>query len=476
MKPTTTLSLAVAAPARRRGGLSSLLAFVLALILASLIPLRAALAQGTITIVRDAEIETLMRDYARPILAAAGISGNAGEIILVNDRSFNAFVADGQRIFINLGAIMQTETPNELIGVIAHEAGHIHGGHLARLRQEIRNAQILSVASMLLGGAAAVGASRGNIGNPGAGVAGIVGGGADMAQRTLLAYQRSEEMAADQAAVRFLNATGQSPMGMISVFRRFADEAMFRSNLDPYMMSHPLPQERISQLERLVAQSPYRNRQDSAQLQARHDLARAKIFGFAERPETVLRRYPPSDNSLASRYARAIVAHRSGRMRDAIGLMDELIRAQPQNAYFHELRGQILLESANPRDAVISLRRAVELAPNATPIRTRYGEALLATGNAADLERAIEQLRRVIRQEPEVPDAYRPLAMAYGRTGQIGRAELAIAQHYFYAGDIRMAQNQAHRAMNSLVEGTPEWLRAKDIFDYVPPPHMRNRN
>lgn len=467
---------AIAAESRANKGIFSLLALGLALILAGLIAPRAALAQGTITIVRDAEIETLMRDYARPIFRAAGISGDAGEIILVNDRSFNAFVADGQRIFINLGAIMQTETPNELIGVIAHEAGHIHGGHLARLRQEIQNAQVLSIASMLLGGAAAVGASRSNVGNPGAGVAGIVGGGADMAQRTLLAYQRSEEMAADQAAVRFLNATGQSPMGMISVFRRFADEAMFRSNLDPYMMSHPMPQERIAQLERLVAQSPHRNRQDSAQLQARHDLARAKIFGFAERPETVLRRYPPSDNSLASRYARAIVAHRSGRMRDAIGLMDELIRAQPQNAYFHELRGQILLESANPQDAVTSLRRAVELAPNATPIRTRYGEALLATGNAANLERAIEQLRRVIRQEPEVPDAYRPLAMAYGRTGQVGRAELAIAQHYFYAGDIRMAQNQAHRAMNSLVEGTPEWLRAKDIFDYVPPPHMRNRN
>ncbi len=451
----------------------SMLVFSLALALASLLPVRTALAQGSFTIVRDAELEGLMRDYAAPILGAAGIPGGAGEIILVNDTSFNAFVADGQRIFINLGAILHTETPNELIGVIAHEAGHIHGGHLARLRQEIRNAQVLSIASMLLGGAAAVGSARGGVGEPGIGGAGIAMGGGEIARRSLLAYQRSEEMAADQAAVRFLHATGQSPIGMIRIFERFANESLFRSSLDPYQISHPLPRERIAQLERLAAESPHRNRTDPPALQRRHDLARAKISGFVERPETVLRRFPPSDNSLASRYARAIVAHRSGRMRDAIGLMDELLGTQPNNPHFHELRGQILLESARPQEAVSSLRRAVSLAPDAAPMRTLYGQALVAIGDGTSLEEAINQLRRAIRIEPESPDAYRPLAMAYGRTGQVGRAELAIAQHYFYAGDIRNAQNQAHRAMNSLVEGTPEWLRAKDIFDYVPPRHMR---
>lgn len=451
----------------------SILVLCLAFALASLFPPRAALAQGSFTIVRDAELEGLMRDYAAPILAAAGIPGRAGEIILVNDTSFNAFVADGQRIFINLGAILHTETPNELIGVIAHEAGHIHGGHLARLRQEIRNAQVLSIASMLLGGAAAIGSARGGVGQPGIGGTGIAMGGGEIARRSLLAYQRSEEMAADQAAVRFLQATGQSPMGMIRIFERFANESLFRSSLDPYQISHPLPRERIAQLERLAAESPYRNRTDPSDLQRRHDLARAKISGFVERPQTVLRRFPPSDNSLASRYARAILAHRSGRMHDAIGLMDELVGAQPSNPHFHELRGQILLESARPQEAIASLRRAVSLAPDAAPMRTLYGRALVAIGDGASLEEAISQLRRAIRIEPESPDAYRPLAMAYGRTGQVGRAELAIAQHYFYAGDIRNAQNQAHRAMNSLVEGTPEWLRAKDIFDYVPPSHAR---
>ncbi len=471
----TTFSFGLPVGARQHASryLLTLLAFGLTLILASLALPRAALAQGSFTIVRDAELEGLMRDYARPVLSAAGIPGGAGEIVLVNDTSFNAFVADGQRIFINLGAILQTQTPNELIGVIAHEAGHIHGGHLARLRQEIQNAQVLSIASMLLGGAAAIGSARGGVGDPGLGGAGIAMGGGEAARRSLLAYQRSEEMAADQAAVRFLRATGQSPMGMINIFERFANESMFRSSLDPYQISHPLPRERIAQLERLAAESPYRNRTDPAALQRRHDLARAKISGFLERPETALRRFPPSDNSLASRYARAIIAHRSGRMRDAIGLMDELIGAQGNNPHFHELRGQILLESARPQEAVASLRRAVSLAPDAAPMRTLYGQALIAVGDGASLEEAIDQLRRAIRIEPESPDAYRPLAMAYGRTGQVGRAELAIAQHYFYAGDIRNAQNQAHRAMNSLVEGTPEWLRAKDIFDYVPPRHMR---
>ncbi len=431
-------------------------------------PARAQSSQS-IPIVRDAEIEALLRDYARPIFRAAGVNGDATEIVLVNNRSFNAFVANGRRIFINVGAIMDSETPNELIGVIAHETGHIAGGHLARLRQEISNAQILTIASMLLGAGAAVGSSRGNIGNAGTGAAGIMMGGAEIAQRSLLSYQRSEEQAADQAAVRYLTATKQSPMGMIATFRRFSDTAMFRTtSLDPYLLSHPLPNERIAQLERLASQSPYRNVKDPPALQARHDLARAKLFGFVERPDTVMRRYQPGDTSLAARYARAIVMHRSGRMNDALALMDQLLAAQPKNAYFHELRGQILLESARPRDAVGSLRRAVGLEPNAAPIRVLYGQALLALGDGASLDEALKQLRVATQREPESPDAFRHLAMAYGRMGQIAQAELAMAQSYFNAGDIRNAQTQAYRAMAKLPEGSPGWLRAEDIYKHVP--------
>jgi predicted Zn-dependent protease len=434
-------------------------------------PVPAAEAQGrSIPIVRDAEIEALLRDYARPIFRAAGIDAAATDIVLINDRSFNAFVANGQRIFINIGALMTAETPNEIIGVIAHETGHIAGGHLARLRQEVSNAKLLSVVGMLLGAGAMAGAIQGgsNVGNPGLGAAGVFSGSQEMVMRNLLSYQRSEEQAADVAAVRYLTATGQSPVGMITTFRRFADSGLFRSRVDPYLMSHPLPAERISQLERLAAESPYRDRKDPPALQARHDLARAKLFGFVDSPEAVLRRYPPYDTSAPARYARAVAAHRSGRSGEAVETLDGLIREQPGNPYFHELRGQLLLESARPREAAESLRRAVQLADGAPTIRVLYGQALIALGDGASLEEAVRQLERATRAEPESPDAYRHLAMAYGRTGQIGLAELATAEYYMAAGDVTNGQTQAFRAMRSLVEGTPAWRRARDIYEFVP--------
>lgn len=426
----------------------------------------------SIPIIRDAETEALLRDYARPILRAAGLDSGAIEIVIINDTSFNAFVANGQRIFMNMGALMQAEVPNEIIGVIAHEAGHIAGGHLARLRQELSNATLLSIVGALAGAGAMVGAmsSGGNIGNPGLGAAGVLGGSQEIARRTLLSYQRSEEQAADIAAIRYLTATGQAPDGMITTFRRFADSGLFRSSaLDPYLLSHPLPSERISQLERLAAESPYRGRADSPALQARHDMVRAKLFGFTDSPEAVLRRYPPHDTSRASRYARSIVAHRTGRSSEALALVDGLLREEPRSPYLHELKGQFLLESARPREAIASLRQAVTLSDGATPIRIMYGQALIAMGDPDSLEEAIRQLQRATRAEPDYPPAFFQLAMAYGRTGRIGLAELATAEYNMAAGNIENARQNASRAMRGLVEGTPEWRRARDIVEYRPP-------
>src|SRR5918993_2314104 len=305
-------------------------------------------AKRGVALVRDAETEQLLREYATPIFRAAGINGAASKIFLVNDRSFNAFVANGQKIFINVGSLMDAKTPNEIIGVLAHETGHIAGGHLARFRQQLANAQILSVIGMLAGAGAMAGAasSGDRVGGGGTGAMGIMLGGQELVRRNLLSYQRSEEQAADLAAIRYLQATGQSPKGMLATFGRFADSGLFRSRaVDPYLVSHPLPTERIAQLETLAKQSPHFAAKDSPALQARHDLMRAKLFGFVDRPDAVLRRYPPNDASLPARYARAVATHRSGRLGDALAAVDGLLRAQGSNAYFLELKGQILLES-----------------------------------------------------------------------------------------------------------------------------------
>jgi predicted Zn-dependent protease len=451
-------------PLRRRA-----LALALAACVAAS-PVVAQSPQGRgLSIIRDAEIEQLLRDYAAPILRAAGIDARAARIIIVNDRTFNAFVANGRKIFINVGVLMDAETPNEVIGVLAHEAGHIAGGHLARLRTELANAQILSVVGMLAGAAAVAGgaASGGRVGNSGTGTMGALMGPQELVRRNLLAYQRSEEQAADQAAVRYLTSTKQSPRGMIATFRRFAESGFFRSSsVDPYVLSHPLPTERIAQLESLAKASPHYDVKDSPALQARHDLMRAKLFGFVERSDTALRRYRPGENALASRYARAIVAHRSGRLAEAQGLMSELTRAQPGNPYFHELHGQILLESGRAREAVEPLRRATNLAPDAMTIRTLLGQAILASGGSVD--EAIRHLSNAAQREPDYPDTYRHLSQAYGRKGDIGMAEVSAAQAAMNAGDLKYAQTLASRAMSKLKPGSPGYVKADDIMNFRP--------
>jgi predicted Zn-dependent protease len=423
-------------------------------------------------LIRDTEIENLLRDYANPIFSAAGIKRGTVQIVLVSDRSFNAFVADGRRMFVNIGALMDAKTPNEIIGIIAHETGHIVGGHLSRLREQLANAQILAVVGMLLGAGALAGAMAGGnkVGNSGVGAAGVMAGSQDMIRRSLLSYQRGEEQAADRMAVTYLNASHQSTKGILDTFQRFAQETMFKtSSIDPYLVSHPLPADRIANLETLARQSPYFDTKDPPALQQRHDLMRAKLFGFAGRADEVARRYPLSDTSLAARYARAISAYRSKRLADSLGQIDGLIREQPNNPYFVELKGQVLLEFGRAQEAIPLLRRAVAMAPSSALIKVLLGQALVASGSKANVDEAIRELSNAVQREPEYMEGWQTLSQAYGMKDDIGMASYAAAQAYFVAGDYKMAATQATRAKEKLPPRSPGWLKADDILNTPPP-------
>jgi predicted Zn-dependent protease len=431
---------------------------------------------GKQAIIRDTEIENLLRDYANPIFAAAGIKRGTVEIILVGDRSFNAFVANGRRMFVNIGALMDSKTPNEMIGIIAHETGHIVGGHLSRLREQLANAQIMAVVGMLLGAGALAGAAVGGnkVGNSGIGAAGVMAGSQEMVRRSLLSYQRGEEQAADRMAVTYLNASHQSAKGILDTFQRFAQDSMFKtSSLDPYLVSHPLPTDRIANLETLARQSPYFDVKDPPALQQRHDMMRAKLFGFAGRPDEVARRYPMSDNSLAARYARAISAYRSKRLADALSQIDGLMREQPNNPYFVELKGQVLLEFGRAQEAIPLLRRAVAMTPSSALIKVLLGQALVASGSKANIDEAIRELSNAVQREPEYSEGWQTLSQAYGMKDDIGMASYAAAQAYFITGDYKMAATQAARAKEKLPPRSPGWLKADDILN-TPPPKKDN--
>jgi predicted Zn-dependent protease len=419
-----------------------------------------------IPMIRDAEIEQLLRDYTRPVLHAAGLSQQNIQVVIINDKSFNAFVMDSHRIFVNSGALTQSTTPNQIIGVLAHETGHIVGGHLAKMRQELANAQTAAIVAMLLGvGAMVAGARSGSADTGNIGAAAISAPQAYL-MHTLLAYQRAQEDQADRTGVRLLTATGQSAKGMYDTFKKFADEMMFsRAYIDPYVQNHPMPADRMQALADLV-KTPYWDKKDPPELQFRHDMMRAKLCGFLERADVIIRRYPASDTSMPARYARAIAAFRFGDIRSAITQIDSLIEANPNNPYFYELKGQALLEGGHPAEAVAPLRRAVEMAPDPALIQILLAQALIATNNRQNAAEAVPLLRAAIAKEPESGDAYEQLAMAYGHNGNLADADLASAQAASARGDNKTARELAARAKMRFPVGSPGWVRADDIVAF----------
>jgi predicted Zn-dependent protease len=431
-------------------------------------------------LIRDAETESLLKAYSKPIFNAAGLTAQGIDIHIVNDRAFNAFVVDGHNLFVHAGSLMDAKTPNQIIGVIAHECGHITGGHLARLRAQVAKAksaalmlQIIGLAAMAAG--AAVGA--GGLGQAGMGAA---FGGTDAAMRMVLAYQQDEESSADQAAVTFLNATKQSGRGLLETLEFMNQKLIGIQGINPYLQSHPLPPQRLAQLRNLVTSSPYYDVKDPPELQMRHDLVRAKLFGFLDEPEAVFNRYPQSDQLLPANYARAIATYRKSGVQVAMPQIDALIAAKPDWPYFYEIKGQFLFESGNVAVAIPPLRQAVTLAPDEPLIRIMLAQTLLGTPDMKNVDEAISNLRTALARETSSAMGYRQLAAAYGRKGDaakaagarqqyLAQAELASAEAYFYEGQLKLAKQQAKRAKAGFIDGTPDWLRADDILAFEMP-------
>jgi predicted Zn-dependent protease len=387
--------------------------------------------------------------------------------VIIQDRAFNAFVMDAHHIFVNAGALMEATAPNQLIGVFAHETGHIVGGHLSKMRQELANAQTAAIIAMLLGVGAMAAGARSNS-NSGIGDVGgaLFTGPQAYIQNSLLSYQRAQEEQADRAGVRFLTMSGQSAKGMYDTFKRFADESLYSSRyINPYAQNHPMPEERMAALAELV-KTPFWDKKDSPELQFRHDMMRAKLYGFMDRPDAVLRRYPMSNTTPPARYARAISAYRFGDLHDALADIDGLIASMPNNPYFYELKGQALLETGHPSEAIAPLKRAVALAPDPALIQITLAQALIGTNDAKLSDEAVTLLHSALIKEPESSDGYLQLAMAYGRKGDLADADLASAQAAFARGDNKTARELAARAKERFPIGSPGWVRADDIVAF----------
>ena len=425
-------------------------------------PARAQEGQG-IVLLRDAETEAWLRKLTTPVFVAAGIDPQAVHIYIVGDQSINAFVSGGQNLFVNTGLIVAADTPNELVGVFAHETGHMAGGHLTR--DPGGSVTIPYIIGMVAG----IGAMA--AGSPNAGSA-ILAGSETIAQANAIAFTRVQEASADQAAARFLRASGQSGKGLLTLFEKLAnDEAMSYYQIPPFLEDHPAPPERIAALQDEMEKSPYYNKEDPQSEIDKLNLIKAKIYGFLDRTDAGLRRYPTSDKSAPARYARSVLYFRQADMTDALSEINSLIAEQPKNAYFEELKGQELYEIGRAQEAVEPYEKAVTLEGNQPLLRVGWGQALSAaaekTNDQAMLEKGAIELRAALAVDPDMPDAWQSLGQVYSLQGKEGLAELATAEMYYNAGNLGPAVEFAVRARRKLDQGSVPYNRATDILEVV---------
>lgn len=410
------------------------------------------------SLLRDTEIEETMIDYTKPILLAAGLSPSSVDLYLVNDPSLNAFVTRGQNIFLHSGIILQSDTPNQLKGVIAHEAGHIAGGHIVRSDYGNRSAY----GAMLI--AAGIGIAAILAGEAEAGAM-VLGGSQQFGQLEALAYSRTNESAADQYAAQYMEATKQSGQGLIDFFDRFrAQEVLSNARRYPYFRGHPLSSDRIDALREVVDESEYTDVKDTEEEQNRLEMAKAKLRGFLEGPQVVFSKYPPSDQSQPARYARSVAHFKAADLKNALKEIDSLISENNKNPYFYELKAQILYESGQGQASLKPARKALELKPNAPLLKLALAQSLLEEDGNSSIFEAIELLKSALNTERENSYAWYTLSRAYGEVGMEAEAKYAIAEQAYAIGDLARASSFAKRAQTDLDRGDPLWRRASDII------------
>ncbi|MFZ4601080.1 MAG: M48 family metalloprotease [Caulobacterales bacterium] len=417
----------------------------------------AATAASAQSLIRDAEIEDTLRAYSDPIFRAADLEPKDIKIYIIQDPSLNAFVSSGQNVFFHTGLIMTADNPEQLKGVIAHETGHIAGGHLTSMARAQERAMVPAMVSIGLG-VLAIAAGAGDAG------AALIAGSQQFAMASFVRHTQVQESTADQMAVTFLEKTGQTPDGLIEFFDRQLRQFEFaQRRIPPYLMTHPLTSERVQALRARVEGSPFKDAKQSADDLHRFAMMQAKLRGFLNEPGRTFRDYPAKDVSLPARYARAVAAYRVPDTGQAVKETQALITAEPNNPYFHELLGQILFESGKAKESVEPYRRSVALKPGSPMLEVGLARSLTAANGKAGADEAISLLQRSVTTEPDNAYAWREMANAYAVKGDETMAKLATAEEAFSVRNYPRARYFAEIAKKGLTEGTAAYRRASDI-------------
>jgi predicted Zn-dependent protease len=432
-------------------------------------------AAAGISVLRDTEIERVLRSYEDPILAAAGIDPHTVKLFLIDDPEINAFATQSpmngheEDIFVNAGAFLQLKTPNQLIGVLAHETGHIAGGDVIHSEKAMANASI----PMLIGMAVGIAAMAMGAGDAGMGAV-MMGEQAGIAQ--FLQFSRAQEATADQRGQKFLLMTHQSGNGMVEVFEQMANDFARSAYYNKEFLSdHPADRDRVALLQREADASPYRDTPDKPEVVHEFHLIQAKLAGYLSKPATVLQRYPTSDTSVEARYARAMAYFRQPDMKNALLEANALVKLEPNNPYFWELLGQINVDMSQPDKGVGPYQKAVDLMPDAPLLRISLAAAQLATERKSLAQPALTNLKIALDQENDNTFGWFETAQAYSDLGNEPMANLSTAELDYTVGNYSGAAHFATLAQHKLAQGSTDWQRASDILAIAGPNAEKRR-
>ncbi len=419
--------------------------------------------------VRDAEIETILLDWSNPIFIAAGLSPRNVKIFLIANPKINAFVSGGQNMFINTGLIRNAGSANAVIGVIAHETGHIAAGHLTRTAEvikEIRQNQF--VTTLLSIGTMALTSIVGNRHVSSDEGLALLGAGTEFSKRKFLAFTRANERAADTAALRYLELTGRSPKALLGILEKlYGQELLIEGRQDPYVRSHPLTPSRMNHIKSFIAQSSFSDIPESQKEKENYLRIAAKLAGFLESPGRVLINYPETDKSVSARYARTIAFYRTPLLTKSMESINALINDYPNDPYFHELKGQMYYERGDPKKAVISYKKSLGILPDHPLLLLALASAELAIGDIKSLEEAKIRTERALFHESNNLMAWRIKGSIHNRLGETPEADLSASESAIRIGNIEDAERFAERALKKLNKNSPAALRATDILQLV---------
>jgi predicted Zn-dependent protease len=234
-------------------------------------------------------------------------------------------------------------------------------------------------------------------------------------------------------------------------------------NIDPYAQSHPLSGQRVANLTHDLQMGPAWTAKPDLPLEERFKRVKAKLRGYVADPKTTMNIFPETDQSVYAHYARAYAWHKAGYPEKADAESAALLKADPHDPYFLEIRGQILLEAGKPAEALAPLREATSRSDNSPLIATTFGHALIATDDKTNYPEAVKVLRQAVARDDQNPFAWYQLGTVYDRTGDQPRAMLATAEQASMNGNSPIAAYTARGAMAGLTPNSIDWIRAQDI-------------